>query len=107
VAWPFYARKLLSAPEQALYFRLQQAWSDHIVLAQVQLSRLIGIRKGHDYMVWLNRIICMSADSAVCPKDVSTYAPRNQAMATGALRIIEVAPRPSRWSRTGTRSPSH
>jgi hypothetical protein len=78
VAGPFYARKLLSAPEQALYFRLQQAWSDHIVLAQVQLSRLIGIRKGHDYMVWLNRIICMSADSAVCPKDVSTYARRTR-----------------------------
>jgi hypothetical protein len=37
--WPFYAKKPLSQPEQILYFRLVQALPDHIILAQVQLSR--------------------------------------------------------------------
>src|SRR3972149_6232971 len=40
--WPFYAKKPLSQPEQILYFRLVQALPDHIILAQVQLSRLLG-----------------------------------------------------------------
>lgn len=41
-SWPFYSKKPLSAPEQILYFRLVKALPDHIVLAQVQLSRLLG-----------------------------------------------------------------
>ena len=43
--WPFYAKKPLSQPEQVLYFRLVQALPNHIILAQVQLSRLLGIQK--------------------------------------------------------------
>ena len=34
-AWPYHARKPLSAPEQVLYFRLVKALPEHIVLAQV------------------------------------------------------------------------
>ena len=43
--WPYYAKKPLSQPEQVLYFRLVEALPDHIVLAQVQLSRLLGVKK--------------------------------------------------------------
>ncbi len=73
-AWPFYAKKPLSQPEQVLYFRLIQALPEHIVLAQVQLSRLLSVKKGNNYQAWFNRINRMSADFVVCNKDLSVVA---------------------------------
>ncbi len=72
--WPFYAKKPLSQPEQILYFRLIEALPDHIILAQVQLSRFLGVKKGNNYQSWLNRINRMSADFVVCNKDASIVA---------------------------------
>jgi very-short-patch-repair endonuclease len=72
--WPFYAKKPLSQPEQILYFRLVQALPAHIILAQVQLSRLLGVKKGNNYQAWFNRINRMSADFVVCNKDSSIVA---------------------------------
>ena len=72
--WPFYAKKLLSQPEQILYYRLVQALPDHIILAQVQLSRLLGVKKGNNYQTWSNRINRMSVDFVVCNKDSSIVA---------------------------------
>lgn len=72
--WPFYAKKPLSQPEQVLYFRLVQALPEHIILAQVQLSRLLGVKKGNNYHAWFNRINRMSADFVVCNKDSSIVA---------------------------------
>ena len=72
--WPFYAKKPLSQPEQILYFRLVEALPDHIVLAQVQLSRFLGVKKGHNYQSWSNRINRMSADFVICKKDASIVA---------------------------------
>ncbi|MBU2610436.1 MAG: DUF2726 domain-containing protein [Chloroflexi bacterium] len=72
--WPFYARKPLSQPEQILYFRLIQALPEYIILAQVQLSRLLGVKKGNNYQAWSNRINRMSADFVVCNKDSSIVA---------------------------------
>ena len=72
--WPFYAKKPLSQPEQVLYFRLVQALPDHIILAQVQLSRLLGVKKGYNYRSWSNRIDRMSVDFVVCSKDSSIVA---------------------------------
>jgi len=72
--WPYYAKKVLSAPEQVLYFRLVQALPDHLVLAQVQLSRFLGVKKGQPYQTWLNRIHQMSADFVICQKDTSVFA---------------------------------
>ena len=72
--WPFYAKKPLSQPEQVLYFRLIQALPEHIILAQVQLSRLLGVKKGNNYQAWSNRINRMSADFVVCNKDSSIAA---------------------------------
>jgi very-short-patch-repair endonuclease len=69
--WPFYAKKPLSQPEQILYFRLVQALPAHIILAQVQLSRLLGVKKGNNFQAWSNRINRMSADFVVCNKDSS------------------------------------
>src|SRR3989304_7764924 len=72
--WPFYAKKPLSQPEQVLYFRLTKALPDAIVLAQVQLSRLLGVKKGNNFQQWHNRINRMSADFVVCNKDSSIVA---------------------------------
>lgn len=72
--WPFYARKPLSNPEQVLYFRLLKALPDHMVLAQVQLSRFLGVKKGNNFQSWLNRINRMSADFVICNKDANVIA---------------------------------
>ena len=72
--WPFYAKKPLSQPEQVLYFRLIEALPEHIILAQVQLSRFLGVKKGHNYQSWSNRINRMSVDFIVCNKDSSIVA---------------------------------
>jgi very-short-patch-repair endonuclease len=72
--WPFYAKKPLSVPEQILYFRLSEALPEHIVLAQVGLSRLLGVKKGNNFHAWNNRINRMSADFVVCAKDSTILA---------------------------------
>lgn len=72
--WPFYAKKLMSAPEQVLYLRLCNALPQHIVLAQVGLSRILGVKKGHSAAQWFNRINRMSADFVLCAKDARVVA---------------------------------
>jgi very-short-patch-repair endonuclease len=72
--WPFYAKRPLSQAQQVLYFRLIQALPQHIVLAQVQLSRLLGVKKGNNYQAWSNRINRMSADFVICNKDSTIVA---------------------------------
>lgn len=69
--WPFYAKKVLTQPEQVLYHRLVTAMPDHIILAQVQLSRVLGVRKGFNFYEWNNRINRMSLDFLICSKDSS------------------------------------
>ena len=66
--WPFFAKKPLSPPEQVLYFRLVRALPDQIVLAQVQLSRILGVKKGDNYQSWLNRINQLSATLSSAPR---------------------------------------
>lgn len=72
--WPFYAKKPLSSPEQVLYFRLCKALPGHVVLAQVALSRILGVKRGNNFGEWFNRINRMSADFVVCSKDSTIVA---------------------------------
>lgn len=72
--WPFYAKRVLSHPEQVLYHRLVSSLPDHIVLAQVQVSRILGVRKGFNFHEWNNRINRMSYDFVVCTKDSTVVA---------------------------------
>lgn len=72
--WPFYAKKLLSEPEQVLYYRMVKAMPECMVLAQVQLSRILGVKKGFNFSEWHNRINRMSVDFLVCLKDSSIVA---------------------------------
>lgn len=73
-AWPFYAKKPLSEPEQVLYHRLVAALPQCIVLAQVQLSQVLGVNQGFNFGVWNNRINRMSLDFIVCLKDSTVIA---------------------------------
>jgi very-short-patch-repair endonuclease len=72
--WPFYAKKPLSQPEQILYHRLVKALPEHIVLAQVQVSRVLGVKKGFKFNEWNNRINRLSYDFVVCSKDSTVLA---------------------------------
>src|SRR5262245_27505507 len=44
--WPFYAKRPLTQVEQVLYHRLVKSLPEHIVLAQVQVSRVLGVKRG-------------------------------------------------------------
>lgn len=72
--WPFYVKKPLSQPEQILYHRLIRALPEHIVLAQVQVSRVLGVKKGSKFHEWNNRINRLSYDFVVCGKDSTVIA---------------------------------
>jgi len=72
--WPFYLKRPLSQPDQVLFFRLRNALPDHIVLAQVQLSRFLEVKRGYNLRWWNNRINRLSADFLVCAKDASVLA---------------------------------
>ena len=72
--WPFYVKRPLSQPEQVLYHRLARALPDHIVLAQVQVSRVLGVKKGANFHEWNNRINRLSYDFVICSKDSTVVA---------------------------------
>jgi len=72
--WPFYAKRPLSQAEQVLYNRLVQALPDHMVLAQVQVSRVLGVKKGFSFHEWSNRINRLSYDFVVCSRDSTVVA---------------------------------
>jgi hypothetical protein len=72
--WPFYAKKPLSSSEQVLFFRLCKALPEYIVLAQVGLSRILGVKRGNNFGKWFNRINRMSADFVLCSKDSTIIA---------------------------------
>ena len=72
--WPFYVKRPLSKPEQVLYHRLIRALPEHIVLAQVQVSRVLGVKKGARFHEWNNRINRLSYDFVVCAKDSTVLA---------------------------------
>lgn len=73
-SWPFYSKRLLTQPEQVLYHRLVKTLPECIVLAQVQASRLLGVKKGANFGVWNNRINRLSLDFVVCLKDSTVVA---------------------------------
>jgi hypothetical protein len=57
-----------------LYHRLSRALPEHIVLAQVQVSRVLGVKKGFNFHEWNNRINRLSYDFVVCGRDSTVIA---------------------------------
>jgi very-short-patch-repair endonuclease len=57
-----------------LYHRLVSSLPEHIVLAQLQVSRVLGVKKGFSFHQWNNRINRLSYDFVVCSKDSTVLA---------------------------------
>ena len=72
--WPVFPKKILTPVEQQLYHRLVRAYPDHIVLAQVAFSQLVGVRKGENFTAIWNRYNRLTADFVICSKDFSIAA---------------------------------
>ncbi len=73
--WPFEARRaVLSRPEAILYERLVRACPQQIILAQVQVSRILEVRRGAPVQAWLNRISRLSVDFLILRRDMSVVA---------------------------------
>lgn len=70
----FFGKKPLTEPEQILYFRIREAVPECIVLAQVALPALVGIRSGNDYRAAFNRIAAKYVDFVVCLPDFTVVA---------------------------------
>jgi len=71
--WPFYVKRLLTQPEQVLYHRLVKSLPNHVILAQVQMSPVLGVKKGFRFHEW-NRINRMSYDFVICDKAATVIA---------------------------------
>lgn len=73
--WPLEpAPTLLSEPEQVLYRRLVGALPEYLVLTQVQLVRVLRLKRGRrDRAVW-NRISQLSLDFLIAKQDTSIIA---------------------------------
>jgi len=74
IEWPFYAKRVLTQPEQILFYRLVKALPELIVLAQVQVSRVLGVKRDFNFHAWNNRINRLSYDFVICSKDSSVLA---------------------------------
>ncbi|MFZ4529766.1 MAG: DUF2726 domain-containing protein [Undibacterium curvum] len=72
--WPYCLRRPLGAAEQILFHRLTAALPEHIVLSQVQMSRILGVKKGANLLEWHQRINQLSFDYVICNKDFSVLA---------------------------------
>lgn len=67
--FPFYPVRLMSNPEQQLYWRLVKELPEWLIFPQVQASRVFRVKKGEDSGYWFNRINRLSFDFVVCQKD--------------------------------------
>jgi very-short-patch-repair endonuclease len=73
-AWPVRAHSPLSDPEQVLYWRLCEAFPEHVVLSQVALSQLIQVDRVKERQAVFNRISQLVADFVVCTKAFAVIA---------------------------------
>jgi very-short-patch-repair endonuclease len=72
--WPVFPKQVLSPAEQQLYHRLLRAFPEHVVLSQVALSQLVGVKKGADFRAVWNRYNRLVADFVVCTRDFNVVA---------------------------------
>lgn len=73
--WPVYAKRLLGEREQVLYWRLRSAFPDHVVLAQVAISQLLGVEKNTpNRQVVSNKFRQLCADFVICKRTFEPIA---------------------------------
>jgi very-short-patch-repair endonuclease len=73
-AWPVSARPPLSRPEQVLYWRLCEAFPEHIVLAQVAIAQLLEVNEVPNRRAVFNRYRQLVADFVVCTRAFEVVA---------------------------------
>ena len=96
-AWTCKPRRVLTDPEQVLFHRLREAMPECIVLAQVELSRVVvptDPDKRSAFALY-NRIRGKSLDFVVCLKDFSVVA---------ALELDDASHTKSRRAADGTKN---
>ena len=74
LGWPVQARAPLSRPEQSLYWRLCEAFPDHVVLAQVAIAQLLEVEDVPNRRAVFNRYRRLVADFAVCTRTFDVVA---------------------------------
>ena len=74
IGWPPQATRVLSHTERLAFATLVRALPEHIVLAQVPLSRFLRVPKRHSYADWLRRLGNQCADFVVCDMDAQVLA---------------------------------
>ena len=72
--FPFEQVRPLTPREQVLYWRLRKVMPEEIVLAQVAVSRILRVKKGHPARAWMNRVDRMTVDFVVCLPDGTIVA---------------------------------
>ena len=65
-AWPPQAVRVMTLGERKAFEILRRALPDHVVLAQVPLSRFISVPTRHPYVQWLTRAGRLGVDLLVC-----------------------------------------
>lgn len=65
-AWPPEATRVLTLQERRAYNLLTHALPEHIVLAQVPVSRFIRVPTRNSYHEWMRRVGQLCADLVVC-----------------------------------------
>jgi hypothetical protein len=79
-AWEPNATRILSNQERLAYALLVKALPDHMVLAQVPLSRFLRVPTRYSYAEWVKRVGSLSADLVVCDRS------------SEAIAVVEVRP---------------
>ena len=74
LSWPVHARAPLSRAEQSLYWRLCEAFPDHIVLAQVAIAQLLEVNDVANRRAVFNRYRQLVADFVVCTRAFEVVA---------------------------------
>lgn len=102
--WPFYLKQAFTRPERVLYHRLINALPDRIVLAQVQVARILGIKKEFYTQEWINRLERMSYDFVVLSNDFSILAviELNDVSYENSYRVKETTKKERATLATGT-----
>lgn len=73
-AWQPEAARVMTGAERKAFDVLRQAVPQHMVLAQVPLSRFIRVPQSKSYTQWLQRVGAASADLLVCDTDSRVLA---------------------------------
>ena len=91
IGWPPEATRVLDHRERAAFGLLVRALPDHIVLAQVPISRFLSVPKRNSYADWLRRLGYQCVDFAVCDVNAQVVA------------VVELQPAPGRASEQSVR----